>query len=250
MLYLRLFITFSTIKQVASLLESAGFSKSNPYYIVQQGKVNRLCLSKNEERLQLLKEVAGTRVYEERREESQKIMVDTNSKREKIQECISILEERLEDLEGEKEELRVYEKCDREKRALEYSIYEKELTKARKEIDGIEEQKLADADRVQELHEGLRATQDDIELQKRLTSEGEQELERLKSDRRSAEQGRAKVVAQRAKLEVEVGESKWATILLKPLLNFFNYCYHFKPGNSRLKRRGGTYCISPVILFS
>ena len=93
--------------------------------------------------MQLLKEVAGTRVYEERREESQKIMIDTNSKREKIQECISILEERLEDLEGEKEELRAYEKCDREKRALEYSIYEKELTKARKEIDGIEEQKLA-----------------------------------------------------------------------------------------------------------
>ena len=45
--------------------------------------------------MQLLKEVAGTRVYEERREESQKIMIDTNSKREKIQECISILEEQL-----------------------------------------------------------------------------------------------------------------------------------------------------------
>jgi len=40
------------------LLESAGFSKSNPYYIVQQGKVNALCLSKDEERLQLLKEVS------------------------------------------------------------------------------------------------------------------------------------------------------------------------------------------------
>jgi len=44
--------------QVTSLLESAGFSKSNPYYIVQQGKVNALCLSKDEERLQLLKEVS------------------------------------------------------------------------------------------------------------------------------------------------------------------------------------------------
>ena len=55
--------------QVVSLLESAGFSKSNPYYIVQQGKVNALCLMRDSERLQLLKEVAGTRVYEERREE-------------------------------------------------------------------------------------------------------------------------------------------------------------------------------------
>ena len=52
------------------LLENAGFSRANPYYIVQQGKVNSLCLMKDEERLNLLKEVAGTRVYEERREEA------------------------------------------------------------------------------------------------------------------------------------------------------------------------------------
>ena len=28
---------------VMNLLESAGFSRSNPYYIVKQGKVSRLC---------------------------------------------------------------------------------------------------------------------------------------------------------------------------------------------------------------
>ena len=31
--------------EVQSLLESAGFSKSNPYYIVQQGKVSCIALS-------------------------------------------------------------------------------------------------------------------------------------------------------------------------------------------------------------
>ena len=44
---------------------------------------------KDEERLQLLKEVAGTRVYEDRREEALKIMQETNSKRDKIQEVIA-----------------------------------------------------------------------------------------------------------------------------------------------------------------
>ena len=44
------------------------------YYIVQQGKVNALALMKDDDRLQLLKEVAGTRVYEERRQESLKII--------------------------------------------------------------------------------------------------------------------------------------------------------------------------------
>jgi structural maintenance of chromosome 3 (chondroitin sulfate proteoglycan 6) len=57
-----------------SLLESAGFSSSNPYYIVEQGKVNMLTTMKDSHRLELLKEVAGTKVYDEKRKESIKIL--------------------------------------------------------------------------------------------------------------------------------------------------------------------------------
>lgn len=71
-------------QEVMSLLESAGFSKSNPYYIVQQGKVSNLCVMKDADRLNLLKEVAGTTIYEERRAESLKIMQDTANKQEKV----------------------------------------------------------------------------------------------------------------------------------------------------------------------
>jgi len=70
--------------EVQSLLESAGFSKSNPYYIVQQGKVANLCVMKDKDRLNLLKEVAGTTVYEERRTESLKIMQETSTKKDQI----------------------------------------------------------------------------------------------------------------------------------------------------------------------
>lgn len=86
------------------MLETAGFSKSNPYYIVEQGKVGlrcsvpfpveeekrrwgcrltfaprlaqvtRITTMKDKERLELLKEVAGTNVYEEKKEESIKIV--------------------------------------------------------------------------------------------------------------------------------------------------------------------------------
>ena len=45
-----------------NLLESSGFSRSNPYYIVQQGKIMQLATMKDGERLNLLKEVAGTKV--------------------------------------------------------------------------------------------------------------------------------------------------------------------------------------------
>ena len=62
-----------------NLLESAGFSRSNPYYIVQQGKVNAIAIMKDSERLELLKEVAGTHVYDERRTESEKIMTESSA---------------------------------------------------------------------------------------------------------------------------------------------------------------------------
>lgn len=90
---------------VASLLDSAGFSRSNPYYIVAQGKVQALTRMSDGDRLQLLKEVAGTSIYEERRKESLAILEDTDSKRRGIQDVLGTIDERIEALEGEMAEL-------------------------------------------------------------------------------------------------------------------------------------------------
>ena len=61
---------FLSRTDVMNLLETAGFSKSNPYYIVKQGKITQLATATDPYRLKLLREVAGTRVYDEKREES------------------------------------------------------------------------------------------------------------------------------------------------------------------------------------
>lgn len=63
-----------TKADVVNLLESAGFSRSNPYYIVKQGKINQMATAPDSHRLKLLREVAGTRVYDERKAESEAIM--------------------------------------------------------------------------------------------------------------------------------------------------------------------------------
>ena len=76
-------------------------------------------------RLKLLREVAGTRVYDERKEESRGILKDTEGKREKISELLKYIDDRLAALEGEKEELRQYQKLDKMKRSLEYTIHDK-----------------------------------------------------------------------------------------------------------------------------
>lgn len=70
--------------EVISLLETAGFSRTNPYYIVQQGRVANLCTMKDRDRLMLLKEVSGTSVYEDRRAESLKILQESGVQQERI----------------------------------------------------------------------------------------------------------------------------------------------------------------------
>jgi structural maintenance of chromosome 3 (chondroitin sulfate proteoglycan 6) len=48
------------------------------------GKINQMATAPDSQRLKLLREVAGTRVYDERREESKTILKETEGKREKV----------------------------------------------------------------------------------------------------------------------------------------------------------------------
>jgi structural maintenance of chromosome 3 (chondroitin sulfate proteoglycan 6) len=100
-------------QEVENLLESAGISRSNPYYIVEQGKVTKLIKMSDQERLELLKEIAGTRTYDTRRKESLKIMDATDKRTEQILEVISYIDERLSELGEEKEELALFQKLDK-----------------------------------------------------------------------------------------------------------------------------------------
>mmetsp|Transcript_7359 Transcript_7359/g.16017 ORF Transcript_7359/g.16017 Transcript_7359/m.16017 type:complete len:418 (-) Transcript_7359:309-1562(-) len=152
----------ATKNEIMSLLEGAGFSKSNPYFIVQQGKVNALCTMSDAERLQLLKEVAGTTVYDEKKEESAAKMEENRASIEKINETLEYMENRLEELRGEKEELDAYQKLDRDRRAVEYTLYDKELRRAREGLDEIEHSRNDEVDKLSTLHEEVRNMHDRI----------------------------------------------------------------------------------------
>lgn len=58
-------------------------------------------------------------------------------KREKINELLKYIEERLHTLEDEKEELAQYQKWDKLRRALEYTIYNQELNETRAKLDEV-----------------------------------------------------------------------------------------------------------------
>ncbi|KAF1335637.1 Structural maintenance of chromosomes protein 3, partial [Globisporangium splendens] len=195
-----------TKSDVIHLLESAGFSRSNPYYIVQQGKVNALALMKEKERLELLKEVAGTKVYEERRLESLKIVQETQSRREKIQEVIKYIEERLAELEEEKEELREYQQLDRDQRALEYTMHEKELQSVRADLEAIERTRMEEAATSTELHEKQIRIHREISRIESNKAAKEEEFVLLLEEKKSIESERKGLMEARYQLELEVKE--------------------------------------------
>lgn len=193
----------ATKSDVMNLLESAGFSRSNPYYIVPQGRVTALTNMKDSERLNLLKEVAGTQVYEARRAESLKIMHETNNKRSKIDELLDFINERLSELEEEKDELRNYQDKDKERRCLEYTIYSREQQEIGSFLDNLEEQRQTgvedtDMNRDRFIQGEKEMAQVDAEI-----AECKQQIEFLKVDKSQLEDERREASKTLAQVELQ-----------------------------------------------
>ncbi|KAK9432895.1 RecF/RecN/SMC [Lipomyces doorenjongii] len=193
---------------VMNLLESAGFSRSNPYYIVPQGRITALTSAKDAERLALLKEVAGTQVYEQRRGESLKVMAESNGKREKIDELLQFLEDRLNELDEEKDELREFQDKDRERRCLEYTLYERELNEINAHLDEIEDERIRNShsndDRFGIFAERDQAIQN---LEQEITAL-KQQLSLLAVDKKQIDEERKDLIRTQAQSELQLRELK------------------------------------------
>ena len=194
----------ATKSDVMNLLESAGFSRSNPYYIVPQGRVTALTNMKDAERLTLLKEVAGTQVYEARRTESLKIMTETNNKRAKIDELLDYIKERLAELEEEKEELRDFQDKDKERRCLQYTIDHREQVAISNELDNLDEQRQTGTEDTDDRRERFMQGEKDLTEINAEISELKQQANFLGVDKKQLEEERRDAIRLKAKVEYEV----------------------------------------------
>lgn len=68
-------------------------------------------------------------------------MAETDAKRTKINELLEYIESRLTELEEEKEELREFQAKDKERRCLEYALYQRELEEVGEALEEIEEER-------------------------------------------------------------------------------------------------------------
>jgi len=71
-------------------------------------------------------------------------MAETDAKRSKINELLDYIETRLEELEEEKEELKEFQDKDKERRCLEYALYQRELEEVTETLAEIEDERKAE----------------------------------------------------------------------------------------------------------
>ncbi|GJN35302.1 hypothetical protein PR202_gb24057 [Eleusine coracana subsp. coracana] len=161
--------------------------------------ISQLTLMKDSERLDLLKEIGGTRVYEDRRSESLKIMQETANKRKQIDQVVHYLEERLRELDEEKEELKKYQQLDKQRRSLEYTILDHELNDARNELASMDDnrrkisERMSNADNeVVEVREKIKSFDKEIKVSTKGINDTKAQKEGVEKRRTEA----LKVVAQ------------------------------------------------------
>lgn len=177
----------STRQDVRNLLERCGFSPASGYYIVRQGRVNALAMMKDSDRLDLLMEIAGTKFYDSQREESQKMIEESEGRTNKIKDSIDYIQERLRQLDDEKKELEEFEKLDKERKAVEYLIENHELMKTLSDLELKEEEK----DEANRVAESLRSESAEIK----------REIRTLQSDLNDLRDSEKGMLSERSQIE-------------------------------------------------
>ena len=197
-----------TRSDVMNVLESAGFSRSNPYYIVKQGKINQMATAPDSQRLKILREVAGTRIYDERKEESRVLLRDTESKLEKIMDLLKYIEERLQTLEGEKEELKEYQKWDKMRRALEYTIYNQELDESRKKQKELDSRRQNSSEVSEKLRENLQSLVEQIKDTGRELREVRSKAQGFRDEKEALVSENSTLLKEKTRLELRLKDLK------------------------------------------
>ncbi|PAV78045.1 hypothetical protein WR25_00926 [Diploscapter pachys] len=185
-------------------MESAGFSRSNPYYIVKQGKVNELATASDSYRLQLLREVAGTRVYDEKKQESLELLTSSKDKNKKCEEFIKIITNRLKELEAETNELKEYQRLDKDKRALEYSLAEHELNEVTKQSNKLNEDRHNLNNNSQKVTADFAKVQGDIATYSAEKRRLEARFKGLREEKETLEFERSSLMERRSNLKVMI----------------------------------------------
>lgn len=164
--------------------------------------------AKDEQRLQLLKEVAGTKVYEEHREQSLKIMEETNQKRVKIDELLTSIEEKIDTLSTEKRELLEFQTLDKDRRCVEYNLYKRESNDAAAALASLEETYKTELESSNSARKDCLKRQSEIMSVEKELKEATTELEMIDNEMLYLTKSKNDDLQLKTRLEIDLKESE------------------------------------------
>ena len=138
--------------EVVCGLQASGFSLCNPYHVVQQGKITKIASVEDDERLELLKGVAGVKVYEEKQEQSRVLLESSERTKIEVKAILDMMESRLETLQSEKEELDFFLQQDAKRRGLERVLIQSEIDEVDTQLKRLETDTRHHVDRLESLY--------------------------------------------------------------------------------------------------
>ena len=193
---------------ILNFLETAGFSRNNPYYIVKQGKINEISIAKDSFRLKILKEVAGSNVYDEKKEESRVILKETEDKRQSIVDVLKAIEDRLTQLEVEKEELKEFQKWDKMKRSIEYTIHNKELEHTQNKLNELQKIRSESSNQSSDLYEQLSSIGEQVKTVEKSIRDLHSREQLLKEELDQFNNERSGYLSRKARLEFDMNDAE------------------------------------------
>ena len=147
---------------VQNLLEGAGFMKSNPYYIIQQGKINQILNCTDEEYFDIFCEAMGTKIYEEKKAESLKLLEENKETRAKIELQSDEIQAHIDKLYEQCEDLKNYSKIELKRRGIEYFILHEQINELEVNIGFLQERHQADINQIKEVYQKQNLTKNEI----------------------------------------------------------------------------------------
>ena len=147
---------------VQNLLEGAGFMKSNPYYIIQQGKINQILNCTDEEYFDIFCDAMGTKIYEEKKAESLRLLEENKATRAKIELQSDEIQSHIDKLHEQCEDLKNYSKIELKRRGIEYFILHEQINELEVNIGLLQEKHQADINQIKQVYQKQNLTKNEI----------------------------------------------------------------------------------------
>ena len=164
---------------VQNLLEGAGFMKSNPYYIIQQGKINQILNCTDEEYFDIFCEAMGTKIYEEKKAESLRLLEENKATRAKIELQSDEIQAHIDKLYEQCEDLKNYSKIELKRRGIEYFILHEQINELEVNIGFLQERHQADINQIKEYYQKQNLTKNEINQKLKENEKLNENLENL-----------------------------------------------------------------------